>query len=95
VDFSDFSDFRISGGPDFSVFGGSVFGIRGPKKGVEKPGKRSEFVKKGGLSIVTHFYIVRRFSGGVFLGWGSFGVWGKRGFSGFPLFLTPRDPPQN
>jgi len=33
-----------------------------------------DFVKKGGLSIVTHFYIVRRFSGGVFLGWGSFGV---------------------
>jgi len=80
---SDFLVFRISGGPFFSVFGGSVFGIRGPKKGSKKPSKRVDFVKKGGLSIVTHFYIVRRFSGGVFLGWGSFGVWGKRWFSGF------------
>jgi len=93
--FQVFSDFRISGGPDFSVSGGSVFGIRGPKKRVQKPGKRSDFVKKGGLSIVTHFYIVRRFSGGVFLGWGSFGVWGKSRFSGFPRFLTPGTPPKN
>jgi len=45
--FCHFSVFRIPGGPVFSVFGGSVFGIRGPKKGVQKTRKRVDFVKKG------------------------------------------------
>jgi len=86
--------------PDFSVFGGSgefrgvrFLGSGGSEIGVEKTSEKTEkrvnLVKKGGLSIVTHFYIVRRFSGGVFLGWGSFGVWGKRGFSGFSHFFDP------
>jgi len=97
----------------FSVFGGSgdfgisdFSGFRGSKKGGpksdQKLGKRQKTVKKGGLSLVTHFYIVRRFSGGVFLGWGSFGVWGKTDFSDFsqfsdPFLETPKlpDPPQN
>jgi len=100
---SDFSGFR---GVRFSGFGGSGFlgfrEFRGVEKRSKKCPKTRLFVKKGGLSIVTHFYIVRRFSGGVFLGWGSFGVWGKSDFSCFltisdPFLETPKppDPPQN